>query len=259
MAAADATTSLRVGALVMCTDFTHPVVLAKEAATIDVLSGGRFELGLGAGWMTTDYAQTGIEFDRAGTRIDRMSESLTIIDRLWSDESCTFEGNHFTIANLDGRPKPLQRPRPPILVGGGGKRVLSFAARAADIVGLNVDLRRGVIDADAGPNATDEATAEKISWIRAAAGERFRQIELHVRVHLVIVTNDRWGMASALGPAFGLSPDEALRSPHALAGSVEQIADDLIERRDRWGISYIGVGADSLHALAPVVAKLAGT
>jgi probable F420-dependent oxidoreductase len=250
---------LRVGALVLCTDFTHPVVIAKEAATIDVLSGGRFELGLGAGWMTTDYTQTGFEFDRAGTRIDRMSEALTIIDRLWADEPCTFEGNHFTITNLDGRPKPWQRPRPPILVGGGGQRVLSFAGRTADIVGLNVDLRRGVIDAHAGPNATDEATAEKIAWVRAAAGERFSQIELHVRVHLVVVTNDRWGMASALGPAFGLSPEEALRSPHALAGSVEQIADDLIERRERWGISYIGVGADSLHALAPVVAKLSGT
>ncbi|MEY2451115.1 MAG: hypothetical protein QOD92_689, partial [Acidimicrobiaceae bacterium] len=153
MAAADATTTLRVGALVLCTDFTHPVVIAKEAATIDVLSGGRFELGLGAGWMTTDYEQTGIPFDSAGTRIDRMGEALTVIDQLWSDAPCTFAGKHFTITDLDGRPKPLQRPRPPVLVGGGGKRVLSFAARNADIVGLNVDLRRGVIDAGAGPNA----------------------------------------------------------------------------------------------------------
>jgi len=259
MAAADATTTLRVGALVLCTDFTHPVVIAKEAATIDVLSGGRFELGLGAGWMTTDYENTGIAFDRAGTRIDRMGEALDVIDRLWAETPCSYAGKHFTITGLDGQPKPLQRPRPPILVGGGGKRVLSFAARAADIVGLNVDLRRGVIDANAGPNATDEATAEKLAWIRHAAGARFRDLELHVRVHLVVVTNDRWGMATALGPAFGLTPEQALRSPHALAGSVEQIVDDLVERRERWGISYIGVGVDSLHALAPVVSKLAGT
>jgi probable F420-dependent oxidoreductase len=259
MAAADATTTLRVGALVSCTDFNHPVVIAKEAATIDVLSGGRFELGLGAGWMTSDYARTGIAFDSAGTRIERMGEALTVIDQLWSHAPCTFAGKHFTVRGIDGRPKPVQRPRPPVLVGGGGKRVLSLAARQADIVGLNVDLRRGVIDERAGPNATDEATAEKLAWIREAAGARFRELELHVRVHLVIVTNDRWGMATELGPAFGLNPDQALRSPHALAGSVEQIVDDLVERRERWGISYIGVGVDALHSLAPVVAKLAGT
>jgi probable F420-dependent oxidoreductase len=259
MAAADATTSLRVGALVLCTDFTHPVVIAKEAATIDVLSGGRFELGLGAGWMTSDYELTGIAFDPAGTRIERMGEALTIIDQLWSDTPCTFTGKHFTVTALDGRPKPLQRPRPPILVGGGGMRVLSLAARSADIVGLNVDLRRGVIDERAGPNATDEATAEKLAWIRDAAGARFDELELHVRVHLAAVTNDRWEMARTLGPAFGLSPEQALRSPHALAGSVEQIVDDLVEQRERWGISYIGLGVDALHSLAPVVAKLAGT
>ncbi|MEY2458222.1 MAG: hypothetical protein QOG30_52 [Acidimicrobiaceae bacterium] len=259
MAAADATTTLRVGALVLCTDFTHPVVIAKEAATIDVLSGGRFELGLGAGWMTSDYDNTGIALDPAGTRIQRMGEALTVIDALWSDTPCTFDGQHFTISGLDGRPKPVQRPRPPVLVGGGGRRVLSLAAQRADIVGLNIDLRRGVVDAGAGPNATDDATAEKLAWIRDAAGARFDQLELHVRVHLVIVTNDRWGMAAELAPAFGLSPEESLRSPHALAGSVEQIIDDLVERRERWGISYIGVGVDALHALAPVVAKLAGT
>jgi probable F420-dependent oxidoreductase len=259
MVAADATTSLRVGALVLCTDFTHPVVIAKEAATIDLLSDGRFELGLGAGWMTTDYEQTGIAFDPASTRIERLGEALTVIDQLWSEAPCTFTGKHFTVTDLDGRPKPVQRPRPPVLVGGGGKRVLSLAARQADIVGLNIDLRRGVIDAQAGPNATDEATAEKLAWIRSEAGARFDQLELHVRVHLVIVTDDRWEMATALGPAFGLSPEQALRSPHALAGSVEQIVDDLVERRERWGISYIGVGVDALHSLAPVVAKLAGT
>jgi probable F420-dependent oxidoreductase len=188
-----------------------------------------------------------------------MGEALSVIDALWSDTPCSFHGEHFTINALDGHPKPVQRPRPPVLIGGGGRRVLSLAARRADIVGLNIDLRRGVIDAEAGPNATDDATAEKLAWIRNAAGARFDQLELHVRVHLAIVTNDRWGMAATLGPAFGLTPDQALRSPHALAGTVEQIVNDLIERRERWGISYIGVGIDALHALAPVVAKLAGT
>jgi probable F420-dependent oxidoreductase len=259
MAAADATTTLRVGALVLCTDYTHPVVIAKEAATIDVLSNGRFELGLGAGWMTSDYEQAGITLERAGRRIERMGEALTVIDRLWSDEPSTFAGQHYQVTALDGRPKPVQTPRPPILVGGGGRRVLSLAAERADIVGLNIDLRRGVIDAAAGPNATDDATAEKLQWIRTAAGDRFDALELHVRVHLAAVTDDRIGMANALGPAFGLSPEQALRSPHALAGTVEEIVDVLVERRERWGISYIGIGLDALHALAPVVAKLAGT
>lgn len=259
MAAADATTTLRVGALVLCTDFVHPVVVAKEAATLDVLSDGRFELGLGAGWMTTDYSTTGIALDRAGVRIDRLDEALQIIDGLWSDGPCDFHGEHFDVTALDGRPKPLQRPRPPVLIGGGGRRVLTLAARRADIVGLNIDLRRGVIDADAGPNATEAATTEKLEWIREAAGPRFDDLELHVRVHLVVVSDDRAGMAEVLAPAFGVSPEQSLRSPHALAGTVDQIADDLLERRDRWGISYIGISVDSLHAMAPVVAKLVDT
>jgi len=259
MAAADATTTLRVGALVLCTDYTHPVVIAKEAATLDLLSEGRFELGLGAGWMTTDYAQSGIEFDAAGTRIERLEEAVSVIAGLWSDAPCTFDGNHYRVTALDSRPKPHQQPRPPILIGGGGRKVLSLAGRHADIVGLNVDLRRGVIDAAAGPNATDAATEQKLTWIREAAGARFDSLELHVRVHLAAVTDDRNAMADTLGPAFGLTPAQALRSPHALAGTVGQIADDLIERRERWGISYIGVGLDALHELAPVVARMAGT
>jgi probable F420-dependent oxidoreductase len=258
-AAANATSSLRIGTLVLCTDFNHPVVLAKEGATLDVLSDGRLELGLGAGWMTSDYEQVGIQLDAAGTRIERLGEALTVIDQLWSNTACTFNGRHFTITGLDGLPKPLQRPRPPILIGGGGRRLLTLAAQHADIVGINVDLRHGVIDDHAGPNATDDATAQKLAWIRAAAGSRFDALEIHVRVHLVIVTNDRRGMAAALGPSFGLNAEQALRSPHALAGSAEQIADDLRERRERWGISYIGVGVEALHSLAPVVAKLAGT
>ncbi|HEX4821148.1 MAG TPA: LLM class F420-dependent oxidoreductase [Acidimicrobiales bacterium] len=259
MAAADATTTLRVGALVLCTDYTHPVVIAKEAATLDLLSDGRFELGLGAGWMTTDYEQAGIPLDPPGTRIQRLEEAVQVIDGLWRDEPCTFHGNHYDVTALEGRPKPVHQPRPPILIGGGGRKVLSLAARHADIVGLNIDLRRGVIDTGAGPNATDAATEQKLDWIRDAAGPRFESLELHVRVHLAAVTDDRATMADALGPAFGLTPEQALRSPHALAGTVDEIADDLVERRDRWGISYIGVGLDALHELAPVVARMAGT
>ena len=152
-AAADATTTLRIGALVLCNDYRHPVVLAKEVATVDVLSGGRVEVGVGAGWMTADYDAAGIALDPPGTRIRRLAEALDVLDGLWADGACSVEGEHYRITGLDGLPKPVQRPRPPLLLGGGGRRMLSLAGRRADIVGINVDLSKGVIDADAGSTA----------------------------------------------------------------------------------------------------------
>jgi probable F420-dependent oxidoreductase len=258
-AAACATTTLRVGALVFCNDYRHPVVLAKEAATIDVLSAGRFEMGLGAGWMTTDYEQSGIPLDPPGERIDRMEEALAIVKGLFADGPVTHHGAHYRVTDLEGTPKPLQRPGPPLLIGGGGKRVLSLAAREADIVGINVNLAGGVIDASVGPNATVDATDEKIAWIREAAGDRFDELELQVRVHVATITDDREGLAEVMGPALGLSAESALASPHALAGTVDQVVEQLQERRERWGISYVGLSAASLDEMAPVIVRLAGT
>jgi probable F420-dependent oxidoreductase len=257
-AAADATTTLRIGGLVWCNDYRHPVVTAKEAATIDVLSGGRFELGLGAGWMTADYERAGITLDRAGVRIDRLAEAVTVVKALFADGTAHVDGEHYRIDGMEGLPKPIQRPGPPLLLGGGGRRMLSLAAREADIVGINIDLRKGVIDADAGPNATTDATVEKLRWIHEAAGGRYDDLELQVRVHVAAVTDDRDAMAEMLGPALGISPADALASPHALAGTVDQLVDQIQERRDRFGISYIGIGADAMEAMAPVVARLAG-
>jgi probable F420-dependent oxidoreductase len=258
MAAADATTHLRLGSLTYCNDYRHPVVLAAETATIDLLSDGRLEVGLGAGWMNTDYDQSGIPFDRPSVRIDRLAEALEIVVGLWGDEPCTVDGHHYQVRELDGRPKPRQRPRPPILVGGGGRRLLSLAGRVADIVGLNIALGSGRIDETAGPTATAASTTEKIGWVREAAGERFDQIELQVRVHLAAVTDDRAGLAEAVAPSFGLTPEEALVSPHALAGTVDQIVEQCLERRERYGITYIGLGLDAMEAMAPVVAQLVG-
>ena len=257
-AAADATTTLRIGALVVCNDYRHPVVTAKELATVDVLSGGRLEAGLGAGWMTTDYERAGIPLDRPGARIDRMVEALDVLEALWGDEPATVVGSHYAVRGLDGRPKPLQRPRPPLLIGGGGRRVLSIAARRADIVGLNVNLAKGVIDADAGPDGTAERTDEKLGWIRSAAGARFDDLELQVRVHLVVVVRRPGGDGRGLAPAFGLAPSEALASPHAIAGTVDEIVEDLVARRERWGISYVTVSLDAMEAMAPVVERLRG-
>ena len=245
--------------MVLANDYRHPVLAAKEAATLDVLSEGRFELGLGAGWMTTDYETAGIPLDPPGRRIERLAEALTVIKALFADGPVDHEGEHYRVTGLEGTPKPVQRPHPPIVIGGGGPRVLALAAREADIVGLNINLAVGVIDERAGANATEEATQAKLDVVREAAGDRFADLELHVRVHAVVVTDDRQGMAELLAPALGISPAAALASPHAVAGSVDEIAETLIERRERWGISYLGLSVDALDAMAPVVARLAGT
>jgi len=258
VSAAEATTTLLIGTLVWCNDYHHPAVLAKEAATIDVLSGGRLEFGIGAGWMTSDYAQAGITLDRPGVRIDRMAEAITIIKGLFGTGPVDFTGEHYAITGLEGTPKPVQA-RVPFLIGGGGRKVLTIAAREADIIGINVALGAGVIDASAGPNATAEATEEKLRWIAEAAGDRYDDLELQTRVHLAVVTDDRESFADAVAPALGLTGPQALESPHALAGTVEQLCDTIVERRERWGLSYVTVGVDAIDAMAPVVARLAGT
>ena len=259
MAAADATTTLRVGTLVFANDYRHPAVLAREAATIDRLSGGRLEFGLGAGWMATDYAATGIALDPPSIRIARLEEALEVITELWSGEPVDHHGPYYDIAGLVGTPLPAQRPHPPIVIGGGGRKVLEVAGRRADVVNLNPSLTAGVIDHRAGPSATPEATERKIGWIRDAAGERFGSIELGTRIHLAIVTDDRQATFDALAGGFGMTPEQAAGSPHALCGTVEEIVEDLLARRERFGISSIGLSASSLDDMAPVIARLAGT
>jgi probable F420-dependent oxidoreductase len=259
MAAAAATTTLRVGGMVFDNDYRHPLIFAKEAATIDVLSGGRYELGIGAGWMKTDYDAAGMTYDRPGVRIDRLRESLTIIKGLFGEGPFSFSGKHYTIHEHNGLPKPVQQPRPPILVGGGGKRVLSLAAREADIVGVNFNLAPGRVNKEVMNTGDATSTAEKIGWIRDAAGSRMDEIELNVTVFVAIVTDDQASMVERIAPGFGMSPAEVLASPHALIGSIGQIADALRERRDRFGFSYIVFSGDGFEALAPVVKQLAGT
>lgn len=258
MAAADATTTLRVGTLVLDNDYKHPLVHAKEAATIDVLSGGRLEFGLGAGWMRTDYAAAGIAYDSPGVRISRFKEGLQIIKGLFADGRVNFSGTYYAIVDHEGTPKPVQKPIP-ILVGGGGKRVLSIAAREANIVSINFNLEQGVVNRTTMQTGGAASTEEKIGWIRAAAGARFDELELSVTVFVAVVTDDRAGMAERIAPGFGMSSAEVLDSPHALIGSVDQIVDVLQARRERYGISYIAFSGDGFERLAPVVARLAGT
>lgn len=259
MAAADATRALRVGALVWCNDYRHPVVLAKEAATLDLLSSGRLELGIGAGWMKSDYDEAGLDYERPGVRIDRMVETVAILKGLFGDEPFSFDGEHYTISNLNGTPKPVQKPHPPLLIGGGGPRFLGLAGELADIVGINPNLAAGAITAETGADATAERYEEKIGWVRQSAGDRFDDIELQVRVFFVLVTDDRRGTAEAMAPALGLTAEQALDSPLALVGTVDEITETLIERREQYGFNYIVVGQDQYEVFSPVVANLAGT
>ena len=259
MAAADATTTLRVGALVWCNDYRHPVVFAKEAATLDLLSDGRLELGLGAGWMRSDYDHAGLSYDPPGVRIDRMLESIEILDGLFADGPFSFQGQHYRIDGLEGSPKPLQRPRPPLLIGGGGPRMLKLAGRLADIVGVNPNLRSGAITADVGHDATAQRYEEKLAWVRTGAGDRFEGVELNVRCFFVVFTDDRRGTADAMAGGLGLTAEQALDSPLALVGTPTQMAEAIRDRRARFGFSYITVGATDVDAFAPVVAELAGT
>jgi probable F420-dependent oxidoreductase len=257
--AAAATTTLRVGMLVLGNDYKHPVVTAKEAATVDLLSEGRLEFGLGAGWMQTDYDALGLPYDPPGTRIERLDEALAIVKASWGDKPFDYHGRHYTITGYDGLPKPVQQPRPPILVGGGGPRLLRLAGRAADIVGINPNLRAGAITGDAVQTSLAAQTRQKVDWVREGAGDRFEAIELQIRYFMAAITDDARGLAEAIAPGFGASPDEALASGVALAGTVDEVCATLTQRREAWGVSYVVFGDDTFEQFAPVVARLAGT
>jgi probable F420-dependent oxidoreductase len=268
MAAADATTTLRVGWNVLANDFRNPVLLAQEAATIDVLSSGRLELGIGTGWLRTDYTAMGIPFEPAGVRVDRLAEAVPLLKRLFGPVAVTHTGAHYRVQDLDLMPKPLQQPHPPILVGGAGRRMLTLAAREADIVSLNkATTAEGTLDLASG---TPDAASRQVEWVREAAGDRFGHLELHIQAG-VTVTHDRLSAAkkSAAGllrfpaevasNAEAVTAEDVLASPTALIGTVEEIVEGLLERRRRYGVSYITVYDDDMDVFAPVVARLAGT
>jgi probable F420-dependent oxidoreductase len=257
MAAASATTTLRVGALVFDNDYKHPVIPAKELATIDLLSEGRLEIGLGAGWMLSDYEEAGIPYDSPKVRIDRFIEGVAVIRGAMADGSFSFSGDHYTITNYNGQPKPVQA-RPPLLIGGGGKRVLSYAAREADIIGINGTMTAGVVGPEALSTMTAESVDEKVAIVAAAGAHRINDIEMNIRTFFVKVTNDRATTVDGISSMFGVSKDMIDASPFALIGSVEECIEQLLERRERWGFSYTIVGAENIDECAPIVAALRG-
>lgn len=260
MSAADATTTLRIGTMVIDNDFRHPVMLAKEAATIDLLTGGRLELGIGAGWLAAEYEKSGIPYDPAGTRISRMIESITIMKGLWRGEPVTFHGDHYRIDDLICFPRPAQQSGPPILIGGGSKRILTYAGREADIIGvLTTAVGSGVV-VDEPLNRTTEKVAERIGWIRDGAGERFGKIELSM-IPSVIVTDDRRGATAELIAKKGwkdISVEQVWDMPTTLIGTVEEISEQLISHRESLGFSYIVFSDNQMELMNSVVKALTG-
>ncbi len=260
---AAATSTLRVGTYVFNNDLRHPAVLAADLATIDVLSEGRLEIGIGAGWNRSEYEQSGIPLDPVGVRIGRMEEAIAVLKGLFAEGPFSFEGEHYTITGLDGLPKPVQKPHPPLLVGGGGRRILTIGAREADMIGLAPR-----VGGSGGPeieSALLPATVEKVAWVREAAGERFAAIELSTYPGLenpLITDDDRAaleGLAARLESEDGVEVGiEQLReSPHVFIGSVDFLVDKLRQLRETLGISHVMAG--QIDALAPVVERLAGT
>ncbi len=259
MSDADATKSLRVGTNVLNNDLRHPVLLAREAATIDVLTDGRLELGLGAGYMRTEYDQAGLRFDRGGIRVERLAEAVPIIKGLLGGAEVNFAGRHYRVTGHTIHPLPVQRPHPPIIIGGNGFRLLTLAAQEADTVNLT-----GITFTQGGtvPDMSGWKVAgidERMRVVREAAGQRFGRLELSAQLQRVIVTDRRREAAEELQKSWKqLSVEEILEAPYVLIGTVDEMVEALHARRDRWGISYFVTFEPYLETLAPIVARLAG-
>ena len=255
--AAEATTTLNVGALVFDNDYRHPVVLAKEIATLDLVSGGRVEFGLGAGWLRTDYDQSGLPYDEPSVRVDRLEEAIEVYSQLWRG-TAKFAGAHYRLTDAVGYPAPASAGGPKLVIGGGGRRVLGLAAKHADIVGVNPSLRSGAVDAATAKSAVAELYDERIGWVREAAGDRFDDLELQALTFIVAIGGDRDEIARGIAPGFGITEEQARDVPIALVGSIEEICDQLVERRERWGLSYWVVHDAEMEAFGAVIDCLAG-
>ena len=256
--AIEATSTIRIGARVFCTDYRQPVVFAKEVATLDYFSEGRLELGLGAGWLQGEYEAMGVRWDRAGVRLDRFEETLRLLRAHFGEGEVDVHGDYVNASGFEGVPKPTNGV-PPIMIGGGAPRVLGIAGREADIVSLNFNNSSGKLGPAGVQSSTADETAQKIQWIRDGAGERFDEIELEIAAYFTVVTDQREVAMEKMAARFGLTPEQFAQHPHALIGSVDSICEQLLERRETYGISYITFGASVVDAVEPVVARLAGT
>lgn len=264
--AAAVTDRLRIGSLVYDVDFRHPVILAKASATLHLLSGGRHEFGLGAGWMQTDYDQAGLSYDRPGVRIGRLEEALQIIRSMWTQKSTSFEGRYYQVTEIPQAAELPEGERPQILIGGGGRRVLSVAGRLADIVGINPSMAEGRVTRRTAADLAPNRVREKVGWIREAAeaaGRDPADLELNSLVFVVAIADDPKPIRDGLSQNTGMTPEEVADCPLFLTGSPSEIQDRLQKRREETGISYIVIqGADAAQVerfAEAIVEPLAGT
>ena len=260
--ALEQTTTLRVGCRVFCNDYRNPITLIKEAATMDYLSGGRYEFGIGAGWIKDEYDAVDISFDDFAQRFGRFAETVQAYKAFMSGEPIHIDGETLKWSGFHGTPAPAQNPGPPIMIGGGSKKILTYAGQEADIVSLNFNNRAGVIGVDGMNSGLAEATRKKVQWIKDGAGDRFDDIEIEIGAYTTIITDHAEPTAAAFGEALGMSPEDIMQHPHCLIGSVDYICDELIRRREEYGISYVAVMDDGTNNMvdefAPIVARLAG-
>jgi probable F420-dependent oxidoreductase len=257
-AAAMATTTLTVGSLVLACDFRNPAVMAKELATIDLLSEGRLEVGLGAGYNPLDYSRSGVRMDPPGVRVARLFEHTRVLRLLFADGEANFDGQHYRIEALDGNPTPHTPGGPPILLAGGGPRLLRFAAAEADIIGVNPTTAAGRDSPETARDALPSSIDAKFAIIREAAGDRFETLEFNSWLSIASITDNSRDTAEQLSGFFAAEPSEVLDSPLLLLGSEDEVVEQLQRRRNRWGYSYTVIPGDKAHEFAPVVQRLAG-
>jgi probable F420-dependent oxidoreductase len=266
-AAAMTTSTLRLQTAVLGNDYRHPVLTHRSAALLDVLSNGRLTVGLGAGWLQSDYDSAGIPQDAPAIRVARLQEAVAVIKGLFGDKPFTFAGAHYRVTELDGLPKPVQQPHPPILIGGGSPRVLRFAGAAADIVGINASLRAGALGAHAVTDLEFDRVADKVAWVREGADGAGRSLpQLAMNIWLLRVTGTESDAAAYIGKVagrYGVEPQTLRDSPSVLVGTVQYCIDTLTKRRERLGFSYwqldAGMSTTDLDAVRPIVERLAGT
>ncbi len=261
-AIAVATSTLRVSAFVLNNDLRHPAVLAQDLAAIDALSRGRLDIAIGAGWNKPEYDAIGVPFDSAPVRQARLAEAITVLKGCLAGEPFSFAGEYYTITGHRGE-RSVQRPHPPVFIGGGGRRTLTLAGEQADIIGLAPRIRPGaVLDAQ---SLTWAATREKIDWVRTAAGDRFDSLEFNVypSAWQPVITDDLAGevakVIAALRARTGveLTEQQVRESPHLFIGSVDHLVEKFQRLREELGISSFLLGG--IGELEPVLDRLAGT
>ena len=258
-AAAMATTTLRIGSRMACVSYHLPTVLTKEMASIDVLSEGRLEIGLGAGWLVNEYEALGIPFESAGQRIQLLRETAEFMRMAYANEGeVDYHGEFIESFGYHAVPQPIQRPWPPLMIGGGAPKVLGLAGELADIVSVNFNNSSGTVGAGSISSSTEDETRKKIEWIKAGAGERFNDLELEAATYFISVQGRSEITAESVMARTGMELAELKRFPHAAVGSVDEICEELERRREEYGFSYITVGDAHLDAYLPIVERLAG-